>query len=448
MLLNIFITIILVFANAFCVAAEFAIVKVRTSQLKIKAKSGNKLASLSQNIVRQLDSYLSATQLGITLASLGLGWIGEPVVGKIILIIINFFNNNFGLNIPAETVHSLALPIAFALITILHIVLGELVPKSIAILYPENITMVISIPLKIFHTLFKPFIFILNGMANFLIRIVGLETPKENDEHHSPEEIRMLLEDSSKSGEIESEEHKLLDNIFDFSYTPVKQIMVPRDKIVALEKNEPIEIIIETLIENGYSRIPLYDTEIDNIIGMVYGKDLLTLINNKNLIILNDIIRKPLFIDEDEMIQNVLKTMQSSHIHFAIVVNEFGGTSGLVTLEDILEEIVGEIQDEHDDEEVLVKTKSNQDFEVNSSLAINDINDFLPEPIPDNNNYETLGGYILTILGRIPKQDEKIKIDNYIFTIIEASDRKIEKVHITYILPTTSEETKDDKKNI
>ena len=443
MILNIFITILLVFANAFCVAAEFAIVKVRMSQLKVKAKSGSKLASLAQNIVSQLDSYLSATQLGVTLSSLGLGWIGEPVVGKIILIFINFINSTFGLNIPPETSQSLSLPIAFILITILHIVLGELVPKSLAILYPENIAMVVSVPLKIFHTIFKPCIIILNGTANFLIRIIGLEPPKENEEHHSPEEIRMLLEDSTKKGEIEQEEHKLLDNIFDFSDTSVKQIMVPRNKIIALEKDSSLETILETLIENGYSRIPLYDNEIDNIIGMIYGKDLLTLINNKNLITLNDIIRKPLFIDEEEMIQDVLKTMQSSHIHFAIVVNEFGGTSGLVTLEDILEEIVGEIQDEHDDEEVLVTASSNQEFDVDASLAINDINDFIPEKIPDSDNYETLGGYIITILGRIPKESEKIKIDNYIFTITEASTRKIEKVHITYILSTESEKQDD-----
>lgn len=441
MLLNIFITILFVFANAFCVAAEFAIVKVRMSQLRIKAKEGSKLAALSQNIVTHLDSYLSATQLGITLASLGLGWIGEPVVGEIILIAIDYLN----LNITPETAHSLSLPIAFSVITILHIVLGELVPKSLAILYPENVTMTLSIPLKILHTIFRPFIFILNGTANALIRLVGLQPPTENDEYHSTEELRMILADSSKSGELENEKHKLLDNIFDFSDTPVKQIMVPRNKIIALEKDTEITEIWETIIEYGYSRIPIYDQDIDNIIGMVYGKDLLTLIKNRNLIILEDIIRKPLFIDENEYISKVLKKMQTSHLHFGIVYNEFAGTAGLVTLEDIIEEIVGEIQDEHDDDaETFVKAVSNEDFDVIASLAISDVNDFLPVEIPESEDYETVGGYILSLTSSIPKEQEQIVTDDYVFLITGASSRKIEKVRISY-RPKEQDNTDEDE---
>jgi CBS domain containing-hemolysin-like protein len=422
----IFLTFLFVLANAFCVAAEFAIVKVRVSQLRIKAKSGSKLALLSESITHNLDSYLSATQLGITLASLGLGWIGEPIVAKLIYNFMELLN----ITISAETAYSIALPTAFILISFLHIVFGELAPKSIAILYPENVTIALSIPLRILHFIFKPFIIILNGTANSFIKLIGFEPPKGNEFHHSSEEIRLILEESSKSGIIEDSEHKLLDNIFDFADTPVKQIMVPRNNIDAVGKEANSNEIWETIIDGGYSRIPIYDKDIDNIIGIVYGKDLLVMIKNPTFIILDDIMRKPLFVNEDDKISDVLKRMQRTHIQLAIVYNEFGGTAGLITIEDILEEIVGEIQDEHDEEATLIESNKEGFWEVDASMTINDVNDFIQEKFPESDDYETIGGYIISTICRIPNVNEVIKIGDYSFTIIQGTNRKIERVKI------------------
>lgn len=443
MIWNIFLTFLFVFANAFCVAAEFAIVKVRISQLRVRVKAGSKLAVLAENIVHNLDSYLSATQLGITLASLGLGWIGEPVVGQLIYRFMDFVN----LDVTPETAHSIALPTAFALISFLHIVFGELAPKSLAILYPENITLSLSIPLKILHFVFKPFIYVLNGTANLILKMFGLEPPHESEAHHSSEEIRFILEESSKSGAIEGAEHKLIENIFDFSDTPVKQIMIPRNDIEAVEKDTSIDELWEYMIERGYSRIPIYNKDIDNIIGIIYGKDLLALVKHPNLIILNDIMRRPLFVNENDKIQDVLKRMQRTHIQLAIVYNEFGGTAGLISIEDILEEIVGEIQDEHDDELDIITPNRDGFFELNASMSISDVNDFIAEnlpvdvELPESEDYETIGGYILSETGKIPKVGETVTVGSYLFTIIDGNERRIEKIKIEQKI-----NTKDDTK--
>ena len=434
---NLFLTFLFVFTNAFFVVAEFAIVKVRISQLKIRAKTGSKLAKISEGIVQNPISYFSVTQLGNTLSSLGLGWIGEPVVGQLILNFMQF------LQLPENT-YSFASPVAFGLITFLLIVFGELVPRSLAILYSENITLSLSVPLKFLHFIFKPLIFILNGAANLVLKIVGLELPQEGEKHLSSDEIRLILAESSKSGAIENSEHKLIENIFDFADTPVKQIMVPRNNIGAVEKSATVDEIWEQIIERGYSRIPVYSKDIDDIIGVIYGKDLLTLIKNPNLIILEDIMRKPIFVNENDLIRDVLKRMQKTHIQLAIVFDEFGGTAGLITIEDILEEIVGEIQDEHDDEVAMIESSHEGFFELSSSMSIDDVNDFIKEKlsvendeelIPDSEDYETVGGYILSAMGRIPTVGETVALGNYLFTVLEANERKIERIKIDRHLP-------------
>jgi CBS domain containing-hemolysin-like protein len=316
------------------------------------------------------------------------------------------------------------------LISFLHIVFGELTPKSIAILYPENITLSLSIPLKILHFIFKPFIYVLNGTANLTLRLFGLEPQNENEEIHTSEELRFIIEESTKSGTIEDTESELIENIFDFKNTPVKQIMIPRNQIAALPKDASVDDIWEHIIERGYSRIPIYEKEIDHIVGVVFGKDLLTLIKNPKLIILEDILRKPIFVNENDMIQELLKRMQKTHIQLSIVYNEFGGTAGFITIEDILEEIVGEIQDEHDEEENLIESKMDGEWEISASISISDVNDFLNEPLPESEVYETLGGFILNQIGRIPQVDETITINSYNFTILEGNQRKIEKIKI------------------
>ena len=428
MLLNITITLFFVFLNAFFVAAEFAIVKIRTSQLEVAMRDGVKLAKIALNMHQNLDAYLSATQLGITLASLGLGWIGESMVSEIIIVSMNYF----GISIDPELAHSIALPVAFITITMLHIVFGELAPKSLAIQRSMQTTLFVAIPLRLFYLFFKPAIWVLNSLANLFLRMLGFGTVSEFEGKHTSEELRLIIEQSSKTGMIDLDEHKLLENVFEFSETPIKQIMVPRGKIYGFEINSDMDDILKQVIDEGYSRIPVYKETIDNIVGVIYAKDLISIMRHKNLIILHDVIRPAFFVNEDDYIKKLLHKMQKNRNHIAIVLDEFGGTAGIVSLEDIIEEIVGEIQDEYDEEKPLVEKINNREFRIDASLPIDDINDILPVPLPEGEEYETLGGFINNIVSRIPEKNELIEIENYKFRIIERSKRSIETVYITY----------------
>ena len=431
MILDIALTLFLVLLNGFFVAAEFAIVKVRTSQLELRIRAGSRLAKLTKKIVSQMDAYLSATQLGITLASLGLGWIGESVVAKIIMSLFD----TFGVEVEPGLAHNIALPAAFATITFLHIVFGELAPKSLAIQASEKTSLFVAVPMRIFYILFRPFIWVLNSFANLIIRMLGFESVAEEEELHSADELRYLLEESSKSGIIDTEEHKLLDNVFEFRETPVKQIMVPRGKITGVDISLSPEDIMERFIEEGYSRLPVYDKSIDSIKGIIYAKDMIMRICHPNLIHIVDIIRPAYYVQEEDHIYLVLQDMQSMRVHMAVVLDEFGGIAGLLTLEDIIEEIFGEIQDEYDEETPVVKEENSHTFIVDASAPIDDANDFLPYPLPESDDYETVGGLIMDKLGRIPDTDEAIELENYLCKILDRSERTIESVKLFYQEP-------------
>ncbi|MCX7908323.1 MAG: hemolysin family protein [Ignavibacteria bacterium] len=430
MVLNIIITLFFVFLNAFFVAAEFAIVKVRSTQIELKAKKGSFAAKIASSLVANLNEYLSACQLGITIASLALGWIGEPVVSKIIFSIFLFL----GVNIPIETAEKISLPLAFVLITILHIVFGELAPKSYAILRAEKTALLVSIPLRIFYFLFKPFIWLLNEFANSTLRFLGIGV-RENRDIHSEEEIREILKYSYKLGTLEATKEKLLQNVFDFSFITAKQIMVPRNKIVAIEKNMSIEKIFEKFRTEGYSRMPVYENTIDDIVGVIYAKDLLYLFNQSNYddFQIGRILRKPLCVKETQRIQDILKLMQREKVHLAIVLDEFGGTAGLITIEDILEELVGEIQDEFDEEQPLIKKLNENEYEINAETPIDEILESLSIEIPKSKEYETIGGYIAFLAGRIPVVGERFYFEDFYIEVVSASERKVGKVKLVLI---------------
>jgi len=427
MILDILLTSFLVLLNGFFVAAEFAIVKVRISQLELKIRTGSKLAGIAKGLTEHLDAYLSATQLGITLASLGLGWIGESVVAHIIKNIIIFF----GISLADSLIHQIALPSAFVTITILHIVFGELAPKSIAIQRPETVSLIISIPLKIFSIIFRPFIWLLNSFANMMIKLIGFQPSTAESGLHSPEELLLLLEESSKSGIEGLPDKELIVNVFEFSEIPVKQIMVPRGKMFCIEIETNPEDIIDRIIDEGFSRMPVYKSTVDNIVGIIFAKDFLNYLRYNNIVALNDIIRPVYFVNENDKIDKILKDMQIQKIHMAIVIDEFGGTAGLATLEDILEEIVGEIQDEYDEELPLVNKLNENEYIVQAITAIDDANDILPMPLPENEDYESVGGLIVRTVGRIPDENETLELENYFCKIIKSSDRKIEQVKLT-----------------
>jgi CBS domain containing-hemolysin-like protein len=434
MILNILLTILLVLLNGFFVAAEFAIVKVRASQVELRSQAGNKLAKVALNMINHLDAYLSATQLGITLASLGLGWIGESVVSEIILNIMHAA----GFQGDADLAHKIAIPIAFAVITIMHIVFGELAPKSLAIQRPEATSLAVALPLQFFYYIFKPAIWFLNGFSNLLLRGIGI-TPVHGAEVHSSEELRLIFEQSKESGAIQDSQHELFENVFSFNDRMVKQIMVPRTKLAALDIESSEDKILDMVFTEGYSRIPVFRDTIDNIVGVLYVKDLLIVIRRGEAIDLNKLIRPPYFVPETKKINRLLQHFQRSHLHMAIVSDEFGGVSGIVTMEDIMEELVGEIQDEYDEEVPVVEKISEFEFKVSTSASIMDVNDFLPYPLPEGEDYETVGGLINVIYGTIPEVGDTAVFQEYEFKVLEKSQRNIEAV-----LLTVTEDKRDD----
>lgn len=429
MLFDVFLTLFLVLLNGFFVAAEFAIVKVRASQVELKAKTGNQTAKVAKNILNNLDAYLSATQLGITLASLGLGWIGESVVTKIILSVIALF----GLTITPELAHQIALPIAFVLITVLHIVFGELAPKSLAIQRPVSTTFAVSIALNVFYIVFRPFIWVLNGLANFLLKKIGI-SPIHGHEVHTSEELQLLLDQGKESGALDSSEHELIKNVFDFNDRTVKKIMIPRTSIIAVDVEIPYQEFIQFVINEGYTRLPVYKNTIDDIIGYIHAKDLLMKELKDQTIKLSDLIRPVYFIPESKRIADLLSEMKNKKSpNMAIVLDEFGGTAGLVTMEDIIEELVGEIQDEHDEEKPKVIKVSSTEFIVDAHSTISDANEFLPIALPEDDDYDSVAGLMNVIFDKIPELGEQIEFNQYLITVTAKKKNNVEAVKMILI---------------
>lgn len=427
--LQIFWTIFLVFANGFFVAAEFAIVKVRGSQIEIKAKSGNNVAKVAKHITRHLDGYLAATQLGITLSSLGLGWVGEAVMTDIVARFFGLFN----VELTGTIATNLGLVLAFSIITVLHIVFGELAPKSIAIQRPVGTTMAVALPLQFFYLIFRPVIWLLNGFANFFLRIIGFGAPV-GESHHSSEELQYLLEQGKESGALNIAEHELIKNVFDFNERVVKNIMVPRTKISAIEVDSPEEELLHTIISEGYSRIPVYEESIDKIVGIVHAKDILPLLVERKDLVLKEIIRKPYFIPETKKINDLMAEFQQKRMQIAIVLDEFGGTAGMVTLEDIMEELVGEIQDEYDEEKPIVEKVSDTEYVVNAAASVYDVNEYLPHDLPESPDYDTVSGLVSSLFDKIPDVGERKEFHGYNFTILKKTQQNIEFVKLELLI--------------
>ncbi|MCS4228976.1 MULTISPECIES: hemolysin family protein [Sphingobacterium] len=428
MALDIFWTLFLVLANGFFVAAEFAIVKVRVSQIEVQAKTGSKVATIAKSITEHLDGYLAATQLGITLSSLALGWVGEAVMTQIVQGALGFFGVELTGSIATKAGHVLA----FAIITVLHIVFGELAPKSIAIQKPVATTMKIAVPLQFFYFIFRPFIWILNGFANFLLKILGFEVTK-GESAHSSEELQYLLDKGKESGALDISEHELIKNVFDFNERIVKNIMVPRTKIVAVEVTADASELIETMTEEGYSRIPIYEDNIDQIVGIVHTKDILPLLAKGKEVVMKNIMRKPYFIPETKKINDLMAEFQQRRLQLAIVLDEFGGTAGMATLEDIVEELVGEIQDEYDEETPVVERISETEYMVDAGASIHDVNEFLPIELPASQDYDTMAGLVSEIFDKIPEVGERKQEYGYVFTIIRKAQQNIEFVKLELV---------------
>lgn len=441
MIFEIFFTLFLVLLNGFFVAAEFSIVKVRYSQIHLRAEKGNAFAKKSESIINHLDTYLSATQLGITIASLGLGWIGEPVVAKIISAGLVAFD----IQISSELLHSISLPIGFVVITILHIVFGELAPKSIAIRKAESTTLAVSYPLFWFYIVFRPFIWLMNSLSNVFLKIIGIQ-PVGEHEIHSVEELQLLVDQSKEAGAIQAENYEIIKNAFDFTDHTAKQIMIPRQQIFSLDIELPVKEMIDQILENGYSRVPVFQTSMDNILGIVYSKDLFKEQYKNPEFQITDLITPAFYVLETKRISEILTEFQKRHLHLAVVMDEFGGTQGIITLEDILEELVGEIQDEDDDERLIVETKEDGTFTVQATHSLTDLNEYLPRPLLISENYNTLSGLLLYHFSRIPKLNEKIVVEGYEITVLKIQHRSIQTVQLKEIVNKVEVDANKDQK--
>jgi CBS domain containing-hemolysin-like protein len=426
MAFDVFLTFFLVLLNGFFVAAEFAIVKVRSSQISLQGGTTSKRAA--QIVLNNLDGFLAATQLGITLASLGLGWFGEEVATKIILNFMVWI----GIQMSPELAHNIAMPVAFAFITILHIVFGELAPKSLAIRYPTSTTLTVSVPLRIFYFIFKPFIAVLNGFANFILKMIGIKPISEGDEIHTEEELRLLVAESQEGGAIERSERELIQNAFDFDDRMAKHVMVPRIKMSGINVNASLEDAVKTVLQEGYSRYPIFEKSMDEIIGVVHGKDIIKNFIEKTGNPLSANVKKAYYITETKHINVLLRDFQKMKIQIAIVISEFGGTIGMVTLEDIIEELVGDIQDEHD-HEVQMVTRSGDTFQVLATTYIYDINKFLDVYLKESEDYETLAGMLLYHKPLNLREGEEFVIEGYKMKILKMHRTIPESVEMKYV---------------
>ncbi|TVX97342.1 hemolysin family protein [Cohnella terricola] len=420
---NVVLVLFLVFLNGFFVASEFALVKVRQSRLTQLSNEGNVRAKYALKVNKRLDAYLSATQLGITLASLGLGWVGEPAIAD---LIISPLLHNFG--VTDETIiHSISFAAAFCIITFLHIVLGELAPKSLAIQRSVGVSLWLSWPLLMFYRLFLPVIWFLNGSANRLLKLIGVEPASEHDAAHTEEEIRILMDQSAKSGIIDKDEMTLFDNVFEFSDRVAREVMLPRTDMDCLFANVPYSENLKTVYATKHTRYPVGLEDKDQIIGFVHITDLLTADPDEDHN-LKEFLRPILSVPESMEVSKVLKLMQRRKSQVAIVIDEYGGTAGMLTAETILEELVGELQDEFDNElpNVIVKGELTS---VDGRMLIEDVNDLLGLGIEDE-EVDSIGGWLFNHLEGNISKGQKVIHEGYVFEIAQTERLRVQRVHI------------------
>lgn len=432
-IINLIVIAILIAFTAFFVSFEFAIVKIRSTRIDQLVAEGNKKAIAAKKIVSNLDEYLSACQLGITVTALGLGWLGEPTVEHLLHPLFT------QLNIPESAAGILSFIIAFASVTFIHVVVGELAPKTIAINKAEAVTLIFAKPMILFYKLMYPFIKTLNGSARIIVGIFGLKPASEHEEAHSEEELQLIISESYKSGEINQSEYKYVNNIFEFDDRIAKEIMVPRTEIVAFDKSQTLEECLEIVKAENYTRYPVIDGEKDNIVGMLNMKEVLTdYISGKNLdTSIEDYTRPVIQVIESIAIHDLLVKMQKERVHMAILMDEYGGTAGLVTVEDILEEIVGEIRDEFDEDEVPEINKiSEHKTVVDGKVLIDEVNDLFGLDIHDE-EMDTIGGWILSEKMDVVEGD-KINYGDYEFKVVEIDGYHIKSLEIVRLFKQES----------
>jgi len=433
--LKLLLALFLVLLNGFFVAAEFAIVKVRATRVEELVRSGARGAKIIQRALRDMNAYLSACQVGITIASLGLGWIGEPVLASWLRPFFQQFTSSEIFTHGVATAVSFG--IAFGIITFMHIVVGEMAPKALAVVRPEQVAVWTTRPTLWFYWSLYPAIWLLNSSANWLLKLLGLDVNEMHEPGHTEEELRMILAASHRLGEIDQTELELANRIFEFTSKTSADIMVPRVEITSISSRNSLEENIETAVRSGHTRFPLLGETVDQVLGMVHIKDLLLLKNDKPADI-ESIRRDILFVPETKPIHEILREFQTRRKHLAVVVNEYGGVAGIVTLEDVLEEIVGEIQDEFDQEQPPIRKLEHGQFDVDGQVALGDLERETGITIQPG-DYKTVGGYIMAGLGRVPHLNQQISLGAAQFTVTEMDGHRIARVRVQPIEDSVEE---------
>ena len=412
----------LVAINGFFVAAEFALVAARRSKLDEMIARGDRGAKIVQTALQHLDRYIAGTQLGITIASLALGWIGEPVLAGI----FDQFFRTLGLNPSPTATHVAAVPVAFFLLTFFHIVLGELAPKSIALANPEKTARAIVTPLMLFSRFMSPFIWLFNGAANSILRLLGIE-PTRDHSGHSPEEIRFLVMQAHAHGMLNETDRAMLAGVLDFHDKKARDVMRPRTDVIALDIEATEQEVWEVLRRERYSRYPVYRESLDDVVGVFLAKDL-WLHSGDAPFNLADFVREPMYVPDSRPAERVLDDLRRTRAHMAVVLDEYGGTAGIVTMEDLVEEVVGDIADEYDfaSRESIV---TDGVLELAGSMSLIDVRSDYRIPIPDG-DWTTLGGYAFAKLGRLPRMGDRIPIPGGEMEVVAMDGRRIAALRI------------------
>lgn len=422
-LFQLLLVIFLIAMNGFFVAAEFACVKIRPSRLETLIQEGSRQAKYAKKLTDHLDASLSVTQLGITLASLGLGWVGEPAVATLILPI----THTIGLDDVIG--HTISLALAFSIITGLHIVLGELTPKTMAIQNVEKIMLSVALPMLVFHRVMYPFVWLLNHVANWVAHRMGFHTASEGDDAHTEEEIRLLMEESHRQGLIDDTEVDFVDNVFDFTDLNVREIMTPRTDMVCLYLEDTMDENLHIILEEQLTRYPICHEDKDHIVGFLHVKDLMRVMAEGRKPNLRRLARKALIVPESMDVSVLLKTMQKQRSQMAIVVDEYGGTAGMVTIEDIVEEIVGDIQDEFDEERPTAERRGKRIFSVDAKMLLEELEDILEIDIEDE-DVDTVGGWLYDQIGQTPRVGQMAAAGGNLFYVEEVDGVRITRVLI------------------
>lgn len=428
---NLTVIILLLFSNGFFVASEFAMVKVRKTRIEQLVKEGNFNAKLALEAIKDLDKFIAAVQLGVTISSIGLGWVGEGTLARIIEPLFVFLP---GISATVAT-HTVSATLAFALITFLHVVLGELIPKSIALEYTEKTALWVARPMQAITFVFNPFIWALNGFGNFVLKMMHIPHSHKASLVHSTEELDMLVNASYNGGVLNETEKDMLHNVFKFSDLTAKQVMVPRTDMICIPIDMSLEELNNLAADNQYTRYPVYDEDIDHIIGIVHVKDLYSLSIKDQVCPIKNILRDVLLVPETITMDNLVLEFKKRKGQMAIVVDEFGGTSGLITLEDVIEEIFGDVQDEFDEEEEeeenIVELAPNT-YLANAMMRLDELAEFfnLDDDDLEDDDVDTIGGLVVKLLGRIAEVNDETSFKDLTFIVKEIDGARITKLQI------------------